>query len=87
MLCISKPISAAWTEGASDYNFAAFSLAGAYLSLVFDVAVLCFPLPMVRKLKMPTKRKWQIAGIFWLGGLYVTHDLQAHALSWIDYNS
>ena len=44
-------------------------LATAGMSIVFDLMVLCFPLPVVRKLQMPTGRKITITGIFWLGGL------------------
>lgn len=68
-LClVADPISGAWEGGNLKYDFNAFSLAVAGMSIMFDLMVLCFPLPMIRSLKMPTRRKVQIAGIFWLGG-------------------
>ncbi|OTA60395.1 hypothetical protein K449DRAFT_435499 [Hypoxylon sp. EC38] len=36
-------------------------------SLVLDVVILCFPLPVISRLHMPTKRKIAVGGIFWLG--------------------
>lgn len=42
------------------------------MSLVFDVMVLCFPLPVIKNLHMDTRRKLTIASIFWLGALYVS---------------
>jgi len=78
LLLCSNPISGAWRGGKLRYDFGAFSLAVAGMSIVFDVIVLCFPLPVIRTLKMPTRRKVQIAGIFWLGGLYVViHPLDS----------
>ncbi|KAL2038434.1 hypothetical protein N7G274_008773 [Stereocaulon virgatum] len=49
------------------YNYAAFGLAVAGMSIVFDVIVLCFPLPVIKNLHMPTRRKVTVTGIFWLG--------------------
>lgn len=37
------------------------------MSIVFDVIVLCFPVPVVRKLQMTRARKAQVVAIFWLG--------------------
>lgn len=37
------------------------------MSIVFDVIVLCFPFPVIRKLQMPWTRKLQVIAIFWLG--------------------
>jgi len=69
LLFIASPISKAWKGGQLNYNFAAFSLAVAGMSIVFDVMVLCFPLPVIRTLRLPTRRRVQLAGVFWLGGL------------------
>jgi len=78
LLLCSNPILGAWRGGKLRYDFGAFSLAVAGMSIVFDVIVLCFPLPVIRTLKMPTRRKVQIVGIFWLGGLYVViHPLDS----------
>ena len=54
------------------YNYGDFAIAVAGMSLVFDVMVLCFPLPVIRNLQMETRRKVIIASIFWLGALYVS---------------
>ena len=72
LLCISNPPSGSWKGAKLNYNFNNFTLAVAGMSIVFDVMVLCFPLPVIRTLHMPTRRKIQIGAVFWLGGLYVT---------------
>lgn len=36
-------------------------------SLILDVIILCFPLPIISTLHMPTKRKVMVGAIFWLG--------------------
>lgn len=36
-------------------------------SLILDVIILCFPLPIISTLHMPTKRKFMVGAIFWLG--------------------
>ncbi|KAI1145081.1 hypothetical protein F4825DRAFT_457867 [Nemania diffusa] len=36
-------------------------------SLVLDVVILCFPLPVISRLHMPLRRKIAVVGIFWLG--------------------
>ncbi|OTA98360.1 hypothetical protein M426DRAFT_69960 [Hypoxylon sp. CI-4A] len=36
-------------------------------SLVLDVVILCFPLPVISQLNMRTRRKIAVGGIFWLG--------------------
>ena len=72
-LClITDPISGAWKGGHLRYDFQAFAQAIAGMSMVFDVIVLIFPLPAIRALQMPVRRKIQVAGIFWLGGLYAS---------------
>lgn len=68
------PVQSVWNplEPKLRYDYAAFGLAVAGMSIVFDVIVLCFPLPIIRSLQMPTRRKVTVAGIFWLGALYVS---------------
>lgn len=39
------------------------------MSILFDVMVLCFPIPVIKSLHMETRRKVFVAGIFWLGSL------------------
>ncbi|KAI5925014.1 hypothetical protein F4810DRAFT_662535 [Camillea tinctor] len=36
-------------------------------SVALDILVLCFPLPVIYRLKMPTKKKLLVGLIFWLG--------------------
>ncbi|KAL7660781.1 hypothetical protein ACMYSQ_000225 [Aspergillus niger] len=69
LLCAS-PINAAWDPYAVNplrYNYNAFSEAFAGMSMVFDIIVLCFPIPAVYRLQMSTRQKLQVMGIFWLG--------------------
>jgi hypothetical protein len=40
-------------------------------SLILDVIILCFPLPVISRLHMPRRRKILVGGIFWLGILSV----------------
>lgn len=42
-------------------------LAQAWSSIVLDVLILCYPLPMIFNLQMKTNRKIALAMIFWLG--------------------
>lgn len=65
-----KPISGAWKPVPSmRYDYGSFGLANAGMGIVFDVVVLCFPLPVIKSLQIKTRRKLMIVGIFWLGGL------------------
>ncbi|KAL9101691.1 MAG: hypothetical protein Q9163_003077 [Psora crenata] len=63
------PISSVWNPLAPHlrYNYNAFLLAVAGMSIIFDVMVLCFPLPMIKGMHLPTRRKFIVTGIFWLG--------------------
>lgn len=38
-------------------------------SLILDVIILCFPLPVISRLHMPQRRKVMVGAIFWLGVL------------------
>ncbi|KAJ5720786.1 uncharacterized protein N7483_008720 [Penicillium malachiteum] len=69
-LFCSKPITAAWDPYAVNalrFNYDAFSVTFAAMSLVFDLIVLCFPIPVIHQLMMSTHRKLKVLGIFWLG--------------------
>ncbi|KAI1465651.1 uncharacterized protein F4812DRAFT_105310 [Daldinia caldariorum] len=69
-LLAANPIQDAWNPLAINplrFNYNDFSLAFAGMSVVFDVLVLCFPIPLIRKLQMTTARKAQVLAIFWLG--------------------
>ncbi|KAL6873062.1 hypothetical protein J3F83DRAFT_760086 [Trichoderma novae-zelandiae] len=69
-LLAANPIQDAWNPLSTKplrFNYNDFSLAFAGMSIVFDVIVLCFPIPVIRKLQMDRARKLQVLGIFWLG--------------------
>lgn len=70
----SNPISVNWNPkqpGGHHGNVVVlFSFVGAS-DIVLDLIILCLPLPVIRSLHMSTRRKWLIAGIFWLGGFCV----------------
>ena len=42
------------------------------LNLVSDVVLLALPWPMVAKLEVGRGQRWGLAGIFCLGGMYVS---------------
>jgi hypothetical protein len=66
----TNPIEAAWKNADATkhrYNFNAWYISYSGLSIVLDVIILCFPIPMVRSLNVNTKQKISILGIFWLG--------------------
>lgn len=73
----ANPISGAWNplKPSLQINYGDFAIAVAGMSLVFDVMVLCFPLPVIKNLHMGTRRKVIIASIFWLGALCVSNPL------------
>jgi hypothetical protein len=67
---VRNPGSAAYDPLSTNslrFNFNAFSIAFAGMSMCFDVIVLCFPLPVIHRLMMSTRRKLEVAGIFCLG--------------------
>ncbi|KAI1170443.1 hypothetical protein F4777DRAFT_583897 [Nemania sp. FL0916] len=69
-LLAASPIEDAWNPLAVAplrFNYNDFSLAFAGMSIVFDVIVLLFPIPAIRKLQMTWTRKLQVLAIFWLG--------------------
>ncbi|PVH94064.1 hypothetical protein DM02DRAFT_618862 [Periconia macrospinosa] len=70
-LLVSDPIDSSFRDAARAkhrFNFNAWYLSYSGLSIFFDVVILCFPLPVIRTLRVNTKRKLSIIGIFWLGG-------------------
>ncbi|KAF2198219.1 hypothetical protein GQ43DRAFT_494122 [Delitschia confertaspora ATCC 74209] len=67
---VTDPVNASWNpliKFKYRYNYNDWTLAFASLSLVFDVVILFFPLPMIKKLHIDFKRKMSVMGIFWLG--------------------
>ena len=66
------PVSGAWNGlGTANIDIAPFNLSQAGTSIVLDLIVLCFPLPVISRLHMKTSRKVAVSMIFWLGGLSV----------------
>ncbi|KAK1138445.1 hypothetical protein N8T08_002501 [Aspergillus melleus] len=66
----ADPITAVWNPMATNplrYDYNTYSIAFAAMSMIFDVIVLCFPIPVIYKLQMSTVQKFQVLGIFWLG--------------------
>lgn len=63
------------------YNYGDFALAVAGMSIIFDVVVLCFPLPVIKNLHLITRRKIMIASIFWLGGLYASPSQKPYCIN------
>ncbi|KAF2967057.1 hypothetical protein GQX73_g6513 [Xylaria multiplex] len=69
-LLAANPVQNAWNPLATTplrFNYNDFSLAFAGMSLVFDVIVLCFPIPVIRNMQMTWAHKLQVLAIFWLG--------------------
>ncbi|KAI1209076.1 uncharacterized protein F4807DRAFT_468009 [Annulohypoxylon truncatum] len=67
-ICWGKPISKAYTGvGIWRYDVTATSLANVGCSICLDILVLCLPLFVISRLRLPTKEKIAIALIFWLG--------------------
>ncbi|PSN61187.1 hypothetical protein BS50DRAFT_639440 [Corynespora cassiicola Philippines] len=67
----TDPFDAAWKNAASAkhrFDFNAWYISYSALSIFFDLAILCFPIPMIKSLQVNTKQKISILGIFWLGG-------------------
>ncbi|KAL4736673.1 hypothetical protein BDV11DRAFT_207414 [Aspergillus similis] len=64
------PISASWTGiGRFRYDTVAIGESQVGTSIALDFVVLMFPLPVIWRLHMPTRRKIAVALIFWLGAL------------------
>ncbi|KAI1411212.1 hypothetical protein F5Y13DRAFT_201420 [Hypoxylon sp. FL1857] len=68
VLLQGKPVSASWTgKGVLQFSPNALGLSQVGTSIALDVIVLCFPLPVIFRLHMPTSRKVGLAMVFWLG--------------------
>ncbi|QLI72865.1 uncharacterized protein G6M90_00g093450 [Metarhizium brunneum] len=64
----ARPVSEPWSGHVSlPYDATALGLAQVGTNIALDVIVLCFPLPVIARLHMPTNRKMAVALIFWLG--------------------
>ncbi|KAI1373813.1 hypothetical protein F4677DRAFT_428336 [Hypoxylon crocopeplum] len=61
------PIEDSWKGGRLRYDSTALGLAQVGTSIALDFVVLCFPLPVISRLHMASKRKIAVSLIFWLG--------------------
>ena len=50
-------------------NFAAFFLGLELSNCVLDIVIICLPLRVIRNLQMPIRQRYQLALVFFLGGL------------------
>ncbi|KAK5999070.1 hypothetical protein PT974_01458 [Cladobotryum mycophilum] len=67
VLIQTTPISGVWSGGKLLWDPTALGLAQVGSSIALDFIVLCFPLPVISRLQMGSKRKISVALIFWLG--------------------
>lgn len=63
------PISANWNMDGTTIDYPVLYIFMVALEVVYDLVVLCLPLPVISSLHLSHKRKRMIIGIFWLGGL------------------
>lgn len=70
---LCRPISASWhpdllfTDKCNDVQ--AYLTAITISNVLIDVVILCLPIHMVSKLRLPTRKKIVVSGIFMLGSL------------------
>ena len=73
-LLICKPISYNWdfhNQTGSCGNTTANCIAGAAVNVLTDLVILLLPMPIIWRLKIPTRSKLSLSFIFGLGFLYV----------------
>jgi len=67
------PVAALWDPanhpGAHCDDYAPALLVFAIVNAITDVVVLCLPMPILWNLHVPKERRWQLIGLFCLGGL------------------
>ena len=78
-----NPISRNWSSKGTTVDYPVFYMVEVVMDIIFDICILCMPLPVIRSLHMSTKKKWLLAGIFWLGILYIPDSLE-NGLSYTD---
>ena len=66
------PVDALWdpTVNAKCINFHDVLIIFSSLNIGTDILILCLPVPQLWKLNMPRRRKYELMGIFSLGGLF-----------------
>ena len=73
------PVDALWdaTVKAKCINFHDVLIIFSSLNIGTDILILCLPVPQLWKLNIPRRRKYELMGIFSLGGLFVFSSLIA----------
>ena len=72
-----NPVDALWdpTVKAKCINFHTVGIIFSSLNIGTDILILCLPVPQLWKLNMPRRRKYELMGMFSLGGLFVLPSL------------
>ena len=72
-----NPVDALWdpTVKAKCINFHTVGIVFSSLNIGTDILILCLPVPELWKLNMPRRRKYELMGMFFLGGLFVFPSL------------
>lgn len=65
-----KPIRRNWEGDGTTINWQIFYIVCIASDVALDIFILCLPLPVIHRLKINTKKKWLVSGVFWLGGVY-----------------
>jgi hypothetical protein len=52
------------------------------IGIAADIFILCLPIPMLRKLNLPTRKKYSLGIVFLVGILYVSRD-ERLSLMWL----
>ncbi|KAL4734467.1 hypothetical protein BDV11DRAFT_212752 [Aspergillus similis] len=81
-----SPVQAQWKSWLphTSINNKAFWMAIGIINIVYDIAILCMPQPLVWSLQMSRRRKILLSGVCSLGGFVcVTSIVRVYYLSWI----
>lgn len=83
ILLICKPISYNWdfkSQKGTCGNIVANSIAGAAVNVCTDLMILLLPMPIIWRLKIPTRSKLSLSFIFGLGFMYVSRPVNLPSL-------
>jgi hypothetical protein len=94
----TDPVDAAWKDAARAhhrFNFNNWYLAYSGFSILFDIIILCLPLPVISTLRINTRQKLSVLAIFWLGGFvcisavvrFIFFYRSAYRLTGVGYNN
>ena len=76
-LLICHPLSAAWDQSAGGKcaNEVASYIALETIGLLIDLTILAIPIPSIFGMRIPTRRKIAIVGVFSMGAVYVNRPI------------